>query len=627
MLGFVQGIAIALDAPARHTLVFQIVGRDDLTNAVALSAGLGTSARIIGPAVGGFVVAAAGPGVAFALNAVSYAIVICAILAMRLAPRPPHARPQRSVLAGVGEALSFAVSSRRVAVTFFTVLLVSTFSFNFDVLLPLVAKLTLDQGAGTFGLIASVFGAGALCGAMILATIGRTRLLVVLVGAVGFGASQLVLAPQDSLPAVCAVLFVTGIFYILWGSSSLATLQLSAPEHLRGRAASLYFFAFMGGAPLGGLIAGSLTAQGGTRLAFAVAGTMAILVAATGAAVLYAGRRDAKRDASNPRGGGMTEQTFPTTHCTFGVARRDVTPPVGIYARSWGAATHEVAEGVHRPLTATAAVFAPLDGDGPELALVALDIGWLQYAPDELGLRASIRERTGLGEEQLLVSMSHTHAGANANSQLEDKPGVELIQPYLDGLAEHIADAILEARATRAEALVTYGYGRCGLATNRDFWDEDAGRFACGYNPERPADDTLLVARVTGDDGAILATLFNYACHPTTLAWDNRLLSPDYIGAAREVLEQRIRRAGALLPRRLGRARPARRLRRRHGRRRPQRPPARPCRRSRDRGAAAGRNPLRLHGHRRLGRQPRHLGVPAVRAGAARRERPPRRAR
>ena len=109
-------------------------------------------------------------------------------------------------------------------------------------------------------------------------------------GAIGFGASQLVLAPQDSLPIACAVLFVAGIFYILWGSSSLATLQLSAPEHLRGRAASLYFFAFMGGAPLGGLIAGSLTAVGGTRLAFAVAGTMAVLVATLAAAVLYAGR-------------------------------------------------------------------------------------------------------------------------------------------------------------------------------------------------------------------------------------------------------------------------------------------------------------------------------------------------
>jgi MFS family permease len=208
---------------------------------------------------------------------------------MRLSPRQ-RTTFERGVLAGVGEALSFAVSTRRVAVTFFTVLLVSTFSFNFDVLLPLVAKLTLGEGAGTFGLIASVFGSGALCGALILATVGRTRLLLVLVGAIGFGISQLVLAPQNSLPVVCAVLFVAGVFYILWGSSSLATLQLSAPEHLRGRAASLYFFAFIGGAPLGGLIAGSLTAVGGTRLAFGAAGTMALLVATTGAAVLYAGR-------------------------------------------------------------------------------------------------------------------------------------------------------------------------------------------------------------------------------------------------------------------------------------------------------------------------------------------------
>ena len=293
VLGFVQGIALALDAPARHTLVFQIVGRDDLTNAVALSSSMGTTARIIGPALGGVVVASAGPGVAFGLNAVSYAIVISAVLAMRLAPRPPRTGPLPGVLAGIGQALGFAVSSRRVAVTFFTVLLVSTFSFNFDVLLPLVARLTLDEGAKTFGLIASVFGCGALCGALILAAVGRARMLFVLGGALGFGGFQLLLAPQDTLPTVCALLFLTGICYVLWGSSSLATLQLAAPEHLRGRAASLYFFAFMGGAPLGGLIAGSLTAHGGTRLAFAFAGTMALLVVATGATVLLTGRRPA----------------------------------------------------------------------------------------------------------------------------------------------------------------------------------------------------------------------------------------------------------------------------------------------------------------------------------------------
>ena len=294
-LGLVQGVAVALNAPARHTLVFQIVGRDDLTNAIALSASLGTTARILGPAAGGIVVAAFGPGVAFGLNAVSYAIVIAAILAIRLAPRPPRTAPLEGVLAGVGETFRYAVSTRRVAVTFLTLILVSTFSFNFDVLLPLVARLTLDQGAPTFGLIASVFGAGALTGSLILATVGKTRLLLVLGGALGFGSLQLVLARQDSLPAVCAILYLAGVFYILWGSSSLATLQLAAPEHLRGRAASLYFFGFMGGAPLGGLIAGSLTAHGGTRLAFTVAGSIAIAVVTTAGVVLLAGRSSARK--------------------------------------------------------------------------------------------------------------------------------------------------------------------------------------------------------------------------------------------------------------------------------------------------------------------------------------------
>lgn len=292
-LGLVQGVAVALDAPARHTLVFRIVGPEDITNAVGLSSSLGTTARIVGPALGGLVVASFGPAVAFGLNAISYGIVICALLAIRLTPGPSRDEPLPSVLAGVGEALRFAVSSRRVAVTFFTVLLVSTFAFNFDVLLPLLAKLTLDSGPGTFGLVASVFGGGALCGALVLATVGKARMALVLGGALGFGTSQLLLAPQDALPAVCALLFLAGIFYVLWGSSSLATLMLAAPDHLRGRAASLYFFAFMGGAPLGGLIAGSLTAHGGTRLAFAVAGTIAVLVVATGATVLFLGRRPA----------------------------------------------------------------------------------------------------------------------------------------------------------------------------------------------------------------------------------------------------------------------------------------------------------------------------------------------
>ncbi len=232
------------------------------------------------------------------------------------------------------------------------------------------------------------------------------------------------------------------------------------------------------------------------------------------------------------------EQTFSMTRCRFGVARRCVTPPVGIYARSWGAATHETAEGVHRPFTATAAVFAQLGGDAPTLALVALDLGWFQNVADAQGLRASVLERTGLDEAELLIQMSHTHAGANTNSLLEDKPGTEWIAPYLESLAVDIGNAVLEARSRLVPAFISYGTGSCSLAANRDLWDPAAERYACGYNPGGEADDALLVARVTDDAGAVLATLFNYACHPTTLAWENRLLSPDFVGAAREILEQ-----------------------------------------------------------------------------------------
>ena len=282
-----QGLVLVLDNPSRHTLVFRIVGEDDLPNAVALSSALGTMARIAGPGLGGLVVALAGTGVAFAVNSISYLAVVVALLAMRnLRPYVPPA-VQTGFRRSMRVMLSFLRRSRRVAVAFFTVLALSTVSFNFDVLLPLVAGRTLDADADVFGLIAAVFGAGALCGALFLATLGRASLRLLLAGAAGFGVLELALAPQQELVAVCGLLFLTGVFYMLWGTSALASLQLAAPQHLRGQAASLYYFAFMGGAPVGGVVAGWLTAQGGTKLAFAVAGTSAILVAVAGTVTLF----------------------------------------------------------------------------------------------------------------------------------------------------------------------------------------------------------------------------------------------------------------------------------------------------------------------------------------------------
>ncbi len=286
VLGLVQGVAVALNAPARHTLVFQIVGRQDLTNAIALSASLGTTARILGPALGGIVVAAARPGCRLRAE--------CGQLRDRdqrrssrcASPRGRRAtEPLPSILAGVGETLRFAVGSRRVAVVFFTLILVGTFSFNFDVLLPLVARLTLDEGPSTYGLIASVFGAGALTRRADPGH-GRAR-----PGAARARGRRSASAASSSCSRSRTASRRPARSSSWPGSSTSSGARARSrpsssprPTTCAARAASLYFFGFMGGAPLGGLIAGSLTAQGGTRLAFSVAGTIAILVVAAGAA-------------------------------------------------------------------------------------------------------------------------------------------------------------------------------------------------------------------------------------------------------------------------------------------------------------------------------------------------------
>lgn len=287
VLAALQGIVGAVDAPARHALVFQMVGIEDLTNAVALSSSLGTLARILGPAIGGGVVAFAGAGVAFAINAASFMAILVSLLAMdpsRFTPKVPD--PQATVIRGAAEGIRFLAASPRAAVAFVTVFFLATFSFNFNVLLPLVASRTLDAGAQVFGLIAAVFGAGALTGAIVNATRGRASLRLLLVGAGLFGFFELLLAPATSLGLVCLLLFAAGVAYTLWGTNALASLQLEAPDHLRGRAASLYFFAFQGGAPLGGLLAGWLVSVDGTRLAFALGGVVAVATATAGAAWL-----------------------------------------------------------------------------------------------------------------------------------------------------------------------------------------------------------------------------------------------------------------------------------------------------------------------------------------------------
>jgi hypothetical protein len=230
----------------------------------------------------------------------------------------------------------------------------------------------------------------------------------------------------------------------------------------------------------------------------------------------------------------------PQNVCRFGIARCDITPPVGIYHRMWGAATHERSTGVHRPLLGTAMVFQAIDkapAPDNEVVLLAID-HCLLWASDMAKLLTSVSQRTGVAREQVLVSFSHSHAAGLMDRSRAHLPGGDLIAPYLDEMATKLATLVQQARGSILPATVTYTYGRCSLAAHRDFYDKETRQFVCGYNPGGPSDDTVLVGRVTGDDGRVLATLVNYACHPTTLAWKNTLISPDYPGAMREVVER-----------------------------------------------------------------------------------------
>jgi hypothetical protein len=220
-----------------------------------------------------------------------------------------------------------------------------------------------------------------------------------------------------------------------------------------------------------------------------------------------------------------------------GVARGDITPPVGIYHRMWGAAVHDRATGVHRPLLATLLWLEPLEGPREHRQLMVACDHCILDGVEMDRIRDAVSRAVPITPEQVHVALSHTHGSGWMSRTRSHLPGGELIGPYLDRLAEQIAALACQAFAARTPATIVYGQGRCSLAANRDYWDTTHGQYVCGYNPQGPADDTVLVARITGAQGETLATIVNYACHPTTLAWDNTALSPDYVGAMREVIE------------------------------------------------------------------------------------------
>jgi MFS family permease len=288
-IGFLTGLVLVLDVPSRQQLTYRMVGREALPNAIALNMSLFNGSRIFGPSVAGPIYAIAGAGWCFFINAVSFLAVLVGLLAMRpreFFPLEKFERPQ--ILRGTREGLAFVLSNRRmmtlVTLTFF----LSTFAFNFNVTLPVLANKTLHEPVWVYSTLSAVFGGGALVGALISASRARASLRVMLIGAAVFTGAELLLSPVKDPWLAGALLFLVGAGFTSWSANSNTSMQLAAPDHLRGRIIGLYFYAFNGTASAAGLMVGWFCAVGGTELAFFTAGVIG-LAATTWAAVRLAG--------------------------------------------------------------------------------------------------------------------------------------------------------------------------------------------------------------------------------------------------------------------------------------------------------------------------------------------------
>ena len=221
----------------------------------------------------------------------------------------------------------------------------------------------------------------------------------------------------------------------------------------------------------------------------------------------------------------------------FGAAVAEINPPAGMYSRTWGYSNHDVADGIHRPLRASCLTISDLS-EKLNLTLLVLDLmAWLSRE-DEEGIRVPLEKEFNLIPGTLITHLSHSHGAPFTDPLLADAPGGHLIQGYREQIQKTCRQLLSEAFENRKMCVLSWGVGRCGLAFNRDLTLPESGESVVGINPSLPADDTLIVGRISEKSGVDLATLVHYAAHPTSLGGMNRLISPDYVGAMRELVER-----------------------------------------------------------------------------------------
>jgi MFS family permease len=289
LLALLLGFATAFDMPTRQAFVSEMVGPGQVVNAIGLNSAVFNSARVIGPAAAGVVIATVGIATAFLVNAVSYLAVIGGLLAMdpaRLHRLPPVERASGQIRAGLRYVWTTPVLRSTIAL----VAVVGTLGLNFRVALPLLARFTFGGDATVYGALASIMAAGSVVGALAAARRSRPSPALLLGSVAVFGVLSVAAAAAPTLALEMVVLAPLGLASIAFLATANSTVQLGSSPELRGRVMALYGLVFLGSTPLGGLLAGWMADRFGPRSIMLLAGVSS-LVAAGVAAVLMRRRR------------------------------------------------------------------------------------------------------------------------------------------------------------------------------------------------------------------------------------------------------------------------------------------------------------------------------------------------
>jgi MFS family permease len=282
VLAFLLGCGMTVDMPARQAFVVEMVGPDKLVNAVSLNSAMFNSARVVGPAAAGVLIATLGIAPAFFVNGISYLAVIAALLLMdpsRLQPATPAPRGRGQVREGI----RYVWATPVLRSTLLLVAVVGTLSLNSRVVLPLLARFTYNGDASLYGTLASVMAVGSVVGALGVARRARPTRRLQLGAAAAFGVSALLAAVAPSVGTELVALCLLGGTSIAFLSTANSTLQLSASGEMRGRVMALYGLLFLGTTPLGSLLVGWLAERYGPRSGLVLAGVGALAAAAVAA--------------------------------------------------------------------------------------------------------------------------------------------------------------------------------------------------------------------------------------------------------------------------------------------------------------------------------------------------------